>query len=85
MLVHSGGADAGHYYSYVKERVPLDAHGRTECKWFEFNDTVVSPFDPKDLPTECFGGTQVCLVLLFIPLGSNPLGQLAATICEKNL
>ena len=22
VLVHSGGADAGHYYSYIKERVP---------------------------------------------------------------
>lgn len=55
VLVHSGGADAGHYYSYIKERIP-DQNG--EYKWFEYNDKNVSPFDPTYLPGECFGGTQ---------------------------
>lgn len=48
ILVHTGMADAGHYYSYIK-----DASG----EWFEFNDTSVRPFDPKDIPANCFGGS----------------------------
>ena len=48
VLVHSGGADAGHYYSFIKER--------KSDKWFEYNDTTVKPFDIKDLKDECFGG-----------------------------
>ena len=51
VLVHSGGADAGHYYSFIKERGDSD-------KWFEFNDTQVKPFDVKNLKEECFGGKQ---------------------------
>ncbi len=45
VLVHSGGADAGHYYSYIKERNPSSPNG--ERSWFEFNDKVVSEFDVK--------------------------------------
>jgi hypothetical protein len=55
VLVHSGGSEAGHYYSYIKERIPSVG---TERRWIEFNDKNVLPFDSKDLPTECFGGTQ---------------------------
>ena len=55
VLVHSGGADAGHYYSYIKERIPSSGNER---KWIEFNDKNVLSFDSKDLATECFGGTQ---------------------------
>lgn len=32
MLVHSGSAESGHYYSYIK----------IGEQWFEFNDKVVS-------------------------------------------
>lgn len=48
VVVHSGGAEGGHYYSYIKDR--------TKGKWFEFNDTQVKPFDLKDLAEETFGG-----------------------------
>jgi ubiquitin C-terminal hydrolase len=44
IVVHTGTADGGHYYSFIKERVPL--HGDT-CLWFEFNDSSVTPFDIK--------------------------------------
>lgn len=40
VLVHSGSANSGHYYSYIKER-------EGECRWLEFNDTKVSEFDIK--------------------------------------
>lgn len=48
VVVHSGGAEGGHYYSFIKDR--------ENNKWFEFNDTNVRPFDVKDLPDETFGG-----------------------------
>ncbi|KAH3742845.1 ubiquitin carboxyl-terminal hydrolase 34 [Pelomyxa schiedti] len=48
VIVHSGGADSGHYYSIIKDR----ASG----KWYDFNDNTVSRFDMKTLPQECYGG-----------------------------
>ncbi|PRP81656.1 hypothetical protein PROFUN_01163 [Planoprotostelium fungivorum] len=64
VLVHSGSADAGHYYSYIKERGGQANSLRSSVgedqgdRWFEYNDKNVTLFDPKDIPTECFGGTQ---------------------------
>lgn len=51
-VVHMGTANSGHYYSFLREQ---DA-GSENNQWFEFNDTVVSPFDPQQIPEECFGG-----------------------------
>ena len=39
ILVHSGDADAGHYYSYIKENT------RSEARWIEFNDRYVKDFN----------------------------------------
>lgn len=50
MVVHTGGAEAGHYYSYAQS---------SDGKWWEFNDTDVSPFDPADLDQETFGGRHI--------------------------
>lgn len=51
-VVHMGTAHSGHYYSFLRgEQEEGDAP-----EWYEFNDTVVSPFDPKNIPEECFGG-----------------------------
>ena len=49
ILVHTGSADSGHYYSFIKER-------QAPSKWYQFNDRVVSEFDPNAIPHECFGG-----------------------------
>lgn len=51
VLVHSGSADAGHYYSFIKDRSRTSKN-----RWLEFNDTYVREFDVKNLGTECFGG-----------------------------
>ncbi|ETO16136.1 Ubiquitin carboxyl-terminal hydrolase family protein, partial [Reticulomyxa filosa] len=48
VTVHTGSADAGHYYSFIKDR--------KTGEWNEFNDTLIKPLDPKDLDKECFGG-----------------------------
>lgn len=53
IIVHNGSATSGHYYSYIKERTPPDDQS---AKWFEFNDTYVTPFDPDTIPEHCFGG-----------------------------
>lgn len=51
VLVHSGSANSGHYYSYIKERKYFVAQER----WLEFNDTNVTEFDKSKLAQECFG------------------------------
>ncbi|CAG9332998.1 unnamed protein product [Blepharisma stoltei] len=48
VIVHSGGADAGHYYSFIKDR-----QGE---KWFRFDDRVVESFNIENLKEECYGG-----------------------------
>ncbi|KAL9021678.1 MAG: hypothetical protein Q9185_001126 [Variospora sp. 1 TL-2023] len=53
ILVHTGTAESGHYYSYVRERSCWPDHGTT---WVEFNDTDVTPFNPAQIPDLCFGG-----------------------------
>ena len=61
VVVHTGTANSGHYYSFIKERgcfsssevsAPIDSHGA----WFEFNDSFVTEFDSKLLDNEAFGG-----------------------------
>ncbi len=56
ILVHSGSADSGHYYSFIKERTPDDSRND---KWFRFDDTQVSPFNINTIEEECFGGNQM--------------------------
>ncbi|XP_063056881.1 ubiquitin carboxyl-terminal hydrolase 24 isoform X4 [Engraulis encrasicolus] len=53
VVVHSGQAHAGHYYSFIKDR-----RGGARGRWYKFNDNVVEEFDMNDetLEYECFGG-----------------------------
>ncbi|XP_067617273.1 ubiquitin carboxyl-terminal hydrolase puf [Eurosta solidaginis] len=53
VTVHTGTADGGHYYSFIKERnKSVLQHDR----WYLFNDAEVKPFDPSQIAAECFGG-----------------------------
>lgn len=51
VLVHSGSANSGHYYSYIKER---DGQQR----WLEFNDRKVTDFDITLLAEKCYGNKE---------------------------
>ena len=53
VLVHSGQANGGHYYSYVRERQALGQIAGN--KWLKFDDDTVTEEDV-DMRTEFFGG-----------------------------
>ena len=53
VLVHSGNAESGHYYSFIKERPPTSPNSK---RWVEFNDTDVTEFNPDNIADHCFGG-----------------------------
>lgn len=52
VLVHSGTAETGHYYSFIRER-PTNCSTAT---WVEFNDDIVTSWDPSQMENACFGG-----------------------------
>lgn len=54
VTVHTGNADGGHYYSFIKER--NGPQQRASDRWFLFNDAEVKQFDPSQIEAECFGG-----------------------------
>jgi ubiquitin C-terminal hydrolase len=54
VIVHLGTADAGHYYSFInakRHEEAMSASGkprpkyRDKNRWFEFNDSLVRPFN----------------------------------------
>lgn len=67
ILVHSGSAESGHYYSYIK----------IGEQWFEFNDKSVSEFNiQNNLKNECFGcaegkKTRSAYMLFYEKVNSN--------------
>lgn len=56
IVVHSGTAFAGHYYSFIKDR--------NDGQWYRFDDTKVDPWDPLSVDEDCFGGS-------FVPAGES--------------
>ena len=65
VVVHTGTADAGHYYSYINIKregqddiMINDIMNEKDAKWLEFNDSSITSFSMKNLEDECFGGTS---------------------------
>ena len=51
VIVHSGVADSGHYFSIIRDRASQ--------KWFKFDDRYVSTYDFSSLNKDCFGKDSV--------------------------
>lgn len=64
VTVHSGTANAGHYWSYIStERDGLRPKGaeaidQSSAKWMEFNDSYVRDWELSKLKKEAYGGDQ---------------------------
>ncbi|KAH6625648.1 hypothetical protein C7974DRAFT_396461 [Boeremia exigua] len=54
VVVHFGNCENGHYYSYIRKR-PCPA-GDVSPTWLNFNDELVEPFNPAEIPQKAFGG-----------------------------
>lgn len=48
IVIHTGTAESGHYYSYIL----------SNTQWVEFNDTWVSFINRHNIPNDCFGGEE---------------------------
>ncbi|XP_072024482.1 uncharacterized protein [Amphiura filiformis] len=59
VVVHTGQASSGHYYSLIMDRHGDEKNNPDWGKWYKFNDSSVSPYDLTDqgLEEECFGGS----------------------------
>lgn len=67
MVIHTGSAHGGHYYSYIQERLVDDSPKTnssnkdaeySDGSWFKFNDRSVTPFNPEHIPMEAFGQSK---------------------------
>ena len=53
VVVHTGVAEGGHYYSLIKDRE------KPQETWYEFNDSNVRDFNIEKLSEEAFGGNEM--------------------------
>jgi ubiquitin carboxyl-terminal hydrolase 9/24 len=57
IIVHSGQANGGHYYSFIQNKDDLNSSDPSH--WYKFDDTDVSDCkmdDDEELRSQCFGG-----------------------------
>src|SRR5579859_49254 len=58
VLVHTGNAESGHYYSYIRDSRPAGAVPDPRVQWYEFNDSDVKPWRVDEMEHWCFGGPE---------------------------
>eukprot|EP01124_Arcella_intermedia_P002142 TRINITY_DN11178_c0_g1_i1.p1 TRINITY_DN11178_c0_g1~~TRINITY_DN11178_c0_g1_i1.p1 ORF type:complete len:745 (-),score=164.51 TRINITY_DN11178_c0_g1_i1:1939-3921(-) len=83
ILIHSGTANSGHYYCYVKHLV--------DGKWYCLNDYSVYPIQESDIEM-VFGGPSSAYMLVYKKLEMNDIGDssfslgdsLISTISKKD-
>ena len=51
ILIHEGGSEQGHYYSFI--------YDRKQCQWYRFNDYKVTPEREDRVFEESFGGNNM--------------------------
>jgi ubiquitin carboxyl-terminal hydrolase 34 len=64
VVVHSGTANAGHYWSYINTKRGFNETDENDPNWsktegdpwMEFNDSTVRDFNFEKLKEECYGG-----------------------------
>ena len=62
VTVHTGTADGGHYYGFIRDLTvkgtdtPTASTHPSNNRWYSFNDAEIKPFDPNQIGPECFGG-----------------------------
>lgn len=58
IVIHSGGARAGHYISYINVNRDAENVDQTQQRWYDFNDQSVQDFHyTQNVEEKCFGGT----------------------------
>lgn len=82
VTVHTGTADGGHYYSFIKERNSLNGQ---QDRWFLFNDAEVKIFDPSQIAAECFGGEMIVRSLNACQRHSPPRFMTNEFLPEQNV
>lgn len=55
VIIHSGTAETGHYYSFIRQR---PSSRESNQSWIQFNDTDVTKFDFAQLRDQAFGGSD---------------------------
>ena len=53
IIVHTGSANSGHYYSFIYDRKRIDLPN--EKRWLKFDDKKVSSLDIESIPEHSFG------------------------------
>ena len=82
--VHSGNANGGHYISLIDTKREGKGNTMNNLKenensyWLKFDDSNLSQFDPKDIPSQCYGGenlenSQSAYLLIYEKIKKSPV------------